>query len=467
MSDWKADNIPLYFAVPFSSFAQVTEFLREVETACILRGQPSDGTVSFETIAHCLQALGRPDRRYRSIHVTGTNGKSTVSRMIAALLQAGGMRVGLYTSPHLTHFRERISVNGQPIGEEALVDACNHVKAFMDVQGLEKDRLSPFEFLTLAAFFAFDAAKVDYAVIEVGIGGKRDATNVIAPDLSVITNIDYDHMDLLGDTLEQIALAKSGIIKPFTPVVCGTMAEGPRAVVAARATELNAPLLLIERDYEVSEIVQTGFATACSIRVGPRRWDEVKVNSPAAFMALNAAHALVAYEVLRRRGLVQNLADSDLRTVFERTDLGACCEVFSGSPTILVNGAHNGPAIAQLKTTLRHTFEGRRRILVVSIARDKEYGTMIRHLAQTGADRLILTSCPRETALDPALLAEQWRTHSHVAAEILDEPDVALARAIQAAGSLGVVVVTGSVQLAGLARNSHLALSHVASERRP
>lgn len=205
MPETESKKYPPYWAVPFSSYKKVTDFLRELETACILRGQPSDGTVSFGAIARCLQELGRPDRAYRSIHITGTNGKTSVSRMTAALLQASGMKVGLYTSPHLGHFRKRISVNGQPISEQELVDACNQLKSLMDWAGVE---MSPFEFLTAAAFFAFRAAKVDYAVVEVGIGGREDATNVIATE-------------------------KSGIIKPFTPVVCGPMADGSLAHASA------------------------------------------------------------------------------------------------------------------------------------------------------------------------------------------------------------------------------------------
>ena len=453
------DKYPPYWAVPFSTFEGVTDFLRELDHACTLAGRPSDGTVDFQAVADCLQALGRPDRRYRSVHVTGTNGKTTVSRMVAGLLKATGTRVGLYTSPHLLHFRERISIDGHPISEAALVDACSHVKAYLDVRGLAGDRLSPFEFLTVAAFFAFAAAKVDYAVIEVGIGGAQDATNVVAPDLSIITNVDYDHMDLLGDRLEHIARAKSGIIKPMTPVVCGSMPEEARAVIMSRAAEIQAPLMLIDRDYDIPELCHSGMETLCSVRIGRRRWDRIVLSSPASFMATNAAHALTAYDILRRRGAIAPLCDEEVRTVFAATEFPASCELLPGSPTVLANGAHNGPAMAQLASLLRRIFEGRRRVLVVSIERDKDSEVMIRHLAQTSADRIIFTRCPSGTTIEPGRLAASWRHVTHVAAEVLDSPEVALSRACQAAAPDGLVVVTGSVQLAGLARSTEPAMA--------
>ena len=232
MLERRSRTFPPSWTVPFRNYTEVTDFLRQVETACILRGRPSDGTISLEAVSRCLHELKRPDRAFRSVHVTGTNGKTTVSRMLGALTRASGLQVGVYTSPHVLHFRERIAINGQPIGEEELVDACNHIKSFLDLYGLQ---LAPFEFLTAAAFFAFRAAKVDLAVIEVGIGGRQDATNVITPELSVITNVEYDHTDLFGSTFEQNAVEKAGIIKPLTPVVSGPMTKGSRAVIESRA----------------------------------------------------------------------------------------------------------------------------------------------------------------------------------------------------------------------------------------
>lgn len=449
MPDMESNKYPPYWAVPFSSYKEVTDFLRELETACIMRGRPSDGTVSFGALARCLHELGRPDRAYRSVHITGTNGKTSVSRMTAALIQAGGMKVGLYTSPHLGHFRERICVNGEPIGEQELVDACNHLKSLMDWAGAE---LTSFEFLTAAAFFAFRAAKVDYAVVEVGIGGRQDATNVIAPEVSVITNVAYDHMDVLGDTLEQIAAEKSGIIKPLTPVVCGSMQDGPRSLILSRAEHLRAPVLLMGREYDANDFVRTGYRGTSSVRVGATIWEGITLNSPGSFMATNAAHALAAYDVLRRRGLVATLDGPALRNTFEQVHVPACCEVFPGHPTIVIDGAHNAPAAASLSSTIRSVCEGRRAVLLASLLRGKEVEKIIRHLAGAGADRAIFTRYPDDRAVAPQDLAAIWRSCTPAAAEIVPDPDAAFHRAVQGAGSQGLVVVTGCVELGGYCR---------------
>lgn len=459
MPDRKSNKYPPYWAVPFSSYKEVTDYLRELEIACIMRGRPSDGTVSFDAIARCLQELGRPDRAYRSVHVTGTNGKSSVSIMTAALIQASGMKVGLYTSPHLGHFRERISVNGQPISEQELVNACNHLKSLMDWSGVD---MTPFEFLTAAAFFAFRAAKVDYAVVEVGIGGRQDATNVLAPEVSVITNVDYDHMDVLGDTLEQIAAEKSGIIKPLTPVVCGPMSKAPRALIMFRAEQLKAPVLLIGREYEAKDFVRTDYRGTCSLRIGDATWDGISLESPAAFMATNAALALAAYDVLRLRGLVATLDGPALRHTFGQVRMPACCEVFAGHPTVVIDSAHNAPAAASLSSTIRSVCEGRRTVLLVSILREKEVDKIIRHLAGAGADRAIFTQYPDDRAVAPQDLADLWRSCTPAAAEIVTDPEAAFHRAVQGAGSRGLVVVTGCVELGGYCRSlAHAGASQV------
>ena len=446
----RTKTCPPSWTVPFSSYAEVTDFLRGVEIDCILRGRPSDGTVSLGAVARCLHKLKRPDLAYRSIHVTGTNGKTTVSRMIGALIRATGLTVGVYTSPHVMNFRERIAINGQPIGEEELVDACNHVKAFLDVHGLQ---LAPFEFLTAAAFFAFRAAKVDYAVIEVGIGGRQDATNVIAPELSVITNVEYDHAEMLGETLEQIAAEKAGIIKPFTPVLCGPMPDGPRAVVLSRAAALKAPVLVCGQDYEVSEFIRAGYTGVCTVTAGSSTHPQLRLPSPAAFMATNAAHALMAYDVLRKRGLLPEIEGKEIGRLFEETEWPACCEVLSGTPAVLLDNAHNIPAAMRLATILRTTFEGRRSVLLVSLGQNGQWKQVLRALAGAGADRLIVTGDPHDRAVPPDLIAEQWRAWSSVAAEVVDNAEAAFTRALQAAGPHGAVAVTGSPQLAGYCRS--------------
>ncbi len=440
---------PAYEAVPFATYDDVCGFLQGLGPTGAGCGYFSEETVSLGAVARCLHELKRPDRAFRSIHVTGTNGKTTVCRMIAALLQAAGATVGLYTSPHVAHFRERVAVNGEPVTEQDLVDACNRVKVFLDWEGVS---LTPFEFLTTAAFFAFRAAKVDYAVIEVGIGGRQDATNVLAPEVSVVTNVAHDHMEVLGQTLEAIATEKSGIVKPFTPVVLGPMAPEAQAVFRERAATFQAPVLAFSRDYEVLDAEPAGVRGRCAVRVGGLRWRDIPLRSPAPFAATNAAQALAAYDVLRQRGLAPALGEEVLRTVWGELVLPACCEVIPGTPTVVVDGAHNAPALGHLVPVLRTAFKGRRLVLLLSILIDKEVGPMMRHLLELHADRAVFTRYPSGLTVNPEELAGHWRAGTTAPAEVFDDAGAAFERAVQSAGPDGVVVVTGSTQMGSYCR---------------
>ena len=436
-------------AVPFRSLADVQALLDSRINYELDRQVPTERIFTLERMVRCVDALDRPDRACRTIHVTGTKGKGSVSRMLAALLRATGARVGLYTSPHIEHLRERIEVDGAPVGERAFVAAFNELRPHLEGEGRA---LTHFELLTAAAFCVFRAEQVDWAVIEVGIGGRLDATNVILPEVCVITNVDYDHMDLLGDSLEQIAYEKAGIIKSGVPVVVGALGDGPRAVVLGRAAELHAPVFLLGQDYEAHAFVRMGYRGICSLRVDRTVWRNLTLNCPAAFMATNAAHALAAFQALCRRKLIPELTEDLVRRTLEAVTLPACCEVFPGRPTVVIDGSHNAMAAASLSAIVRSMFEGRDRVLVVGVPRDKEVGKVIAHFADGGARRAIFTRYPGTRAAPPAELASLWRRRSAAPAELIEEPEQAFARAMQVAGGQGVVVVTGSIHLAGCLR---------------
>lgn len=440
---------------PFRSLAEVQALLDSRLNYEADRQIPAERVFTLDRMIRCVEALGRPDRAFRTIHVTGTKGKGSVSRMLAALLRATGLRVGLYTSPHLERLGERIDVNGTPISEQTFVEAFNELQPFLADTGKE---LTYFELLTATAFCAFRAEHVDWAVIEVGIGGRLDATNVILPEACVITTVDFDHMDLLGETLEQIAFEKAGIIKPKVPVVAGAMKESAQAVILARADQLDAPVCLmghdylLGHDYEVSGFVRTGYRGTCSIRVHQTIWKHITLNCPAAFMATNAAHAMAAFQTLCQRGRLPALTEDQVRRTLETVILPACCEVFPGRPTVVIDGSHNAMAAASLSVIVRTLFEERDRILIVGIPRDKEVEQLIDHFADCGARRVIFTRYPGIRATAPEELAALWQRRSATPTEVILKPEQAVARALTIAGGDGVVVVTGSIHLAGILR---------------
>ena len=441
-----SEQIPVSLAEPFRSLADVQALLDSRINYETDRQVSAERIFTLDRMVRCVSTLGRPDRAFRTIHVTGTKGKGSVSRMLAALLRATGARVGLYTSPHIEQLCERIDVDGAPVSEQTFVAAFNELRPFLEGAGKE---LTHFELLTAAAFCAFRAEQVDWAVIEVGIGGRLDATNVILPEVCVITNIDYDHMDLLGDTLEQIAFEKSGIVKPGVPMVVGAIGDGPQAVILSRAAELHAAVCLLGHDYKVLEFVRTGYRGICSLRVNRTVWRNITLNCPAAFMATNAAHAMAAFQTLCQRTLIPQLTEDQVCLTLEAVRLPACCEVFPGRPTIVIDGSHNAMAAASLSTIVRTLFEGRDRVLVVGVPRDKAVWKLITHFADAGAQRVIFTRYPGARATSPEELVPLWQRQSAAPAEVIEEPEQAFARAVEVAGGRGVVVVTGSIHLAG------------------
>ena len=288
--------------------------------------------------------FGHPHRNYLTIHVAGTNGKGSCAHTISAILQQCGYRVGLYTSPHLVDFSERIRINGQPIDENYVVDFVAEEKSFF-----EPLKPSFFEVTTAMAFKYFSDMAVDIAVIEVGLGGRLDCTNIITPILSIITNISYDHMQLLGNSLEQIAIEKAGIMKKGVPVIIGETTPETRMVFEAVAQETDAPIVFAEDEQEVvgSEMVNNG------IHYHTKHYGNIHGELQGLYQEKNANTILTAVRKLEELGYMYHFSDNStsevkgkeiadgFRSVCEITGLKGRWQTVSENPTVVCDTGHN------------------------------------------------------------------------------------------------------------------------------
>lgn len=276
-----------------------------------------------------------PHTKFKTIHIAGTNGKGSCSHTIAAILQAEGYRVGLYTSPHLVDFRERIRVNGECIGKEYVVDFVESERKFF-----EPLHPSFFELTTALAFKYFAEQKVDYAVIEVGLGGRLDCTNIISPILSVITNISFDHTQFLGNTLAKIAGEKAGIIKRGVPVVIGEYNEETKPVFSAKADEMEAPITFAEDD---KEVIDARIAEGGGIDYDTKSFGKLHGELGGVYQEKNTNTVLCAMRILQEKGVVKNLASisKGLRNVVEMTGLRGRWETVRTQPRVVCDTGHN------------------------------------------------------------------------------------------------------------------------------
>ena len=396
--------------------------------------------LGLDTMTALVGRLGMPQSRYRSVHIAGTNGKGSTAAMTAAMFHAAGYRVGSYTSPHLVEFRERIRVDGRMIPESDIARLTELVK------NVSASDLSPtfFEFTTAIAFQYFAESQVDLAVLEVGLGGRFDATNVVLPLACAITTIALDHQQYLGSTLASVAFEKAGIIKPNVPVIIGRLPGEARASIERIAVERNAPYFCLDRDFQIegktpAHFSYSGFGV---------RYDDLSCPLMGAHQLQNCGCALSLIETARRDRLA--VGESAIRKGLREVQWEGRLEIVGRSPLILLDGAHNPAAASALADYLRAfrlSHPRSRVILVLAMMRDKDHGAFVEPFKGLVDDVVVTKAELKRSATIEELLpliVGTWplaRTDERVSG--------ALAEARRMARPEDLICVTGSLMLVG------------------
>lgn len=402
----------------------------------------------LEPIQAVLAALGHPERAYPTAIVAGTNGKGSTSAILASILERAGHRTGLYTSPHLIRVNERIHVNGCEIADLDFAHCFTEVRGTIDrlleSKSLER-RPSFFEFLTATAFLHFARSRVDFAVLEVGMGGRLDATNVIEPRVAVITNVDLDHMEFLGSTHTAIAREKAGVIKPQRPVISACEHPDAAEVVRRHATELGAELLELPRFATVSNIACVDGRSTFDLALNGHRFSGLETPLRGAFQVKNAMAALTAACRLAADGF--NIPRSAMVEGLRRASWPGRLEVIEERPLVVVDGAHNPAAAREVAMFIRERWAGRHLRLIYASMRDKAIGEISEILFPL-ADEVYFTRPPIERAATPEqILAATRFPPRHAVVE--PDPVRALAMAREASSPDDVVLACGSLFLVG------------------
>jgi len=385
-------------------------------------------------------ALGNPERRLRTVHIAGTNGKGSTSHMLAAIFQEAGYKTGLYTSPHLRDFRERIRINGEMIPEPAVVDFVERIRPI-------SEQMDPsfFEITVVMALDYFVREKVDIAIIEVGMGGRLDSTNIITPDLSIITNISYDHMQFLGDTLPAIAFEKAGIIKKGVPVVIGETHPETSGIFRQRAAEEEAPITFADKQRYVSDWQYKRHTLVAEIATSPVADDKeyYTLDLAGVYQTKNLVTVLAAIHALRHTGwnLPAAAVEKALRHVKRLTGLHGRWELIHEHPDIVLDVAHNEDGIRQLVRQIELADHENLHI-VLGMVKDKAIDKVLELLPQQASYYFTKAQLPRalpETELAQQAFAAGLKGHAYPS--VPEALDAARSRA----RAQDLIVVCGSV----------------------
>jgi dihydrofolate synthase/folylpolyglutamate synthase len=405
-----------------------------------------------------LTLLGDPQRAYGVTHIAGTKGKGSTAALLAAILRAAGVRSGLYTQPDLHTFRERIQLGGRIIAEAEVTRLVPAVRAATEALDPTLGLLITYDVATALALLAFREAGVRHAVVEVGLGGRLDATNVVDPMATAITSISYDHMEVLGHTLAEIAREKAGIIKPGVPIVTSARAPEALEVIARVAAERAAPLLRIgpegatDCDYMYSVGRASSEGQIFGVRGPQRAYADLELGLLGEHQIENATLAVALAETLRQAGLP--FTEGAIRRGLREARWPARLQVVGRAPYIVVDAAHNADSFARLLAALRRHFTFERLILVLGVLADKDLpgiaSVIAEAIAGAGVDIAIATTVASPRAQPAAAIAEALRTAAPaLQTRVYAGSAAALAEALREAGPRDLICVAGSVYFAG------------------
>jgi dihydrofolate synthase/folylpolyglutamate synthase len=398
-----------------------------------------------------VELIGDPQHMFGIVHLTGTNGKTSTARMIDSLLRAHGLRVGLMTSPHIRVLNERIVVDGEPVSDDVLAHNFDDISPFLAMVDAElvangESPLTFFEALTVLTFAVFADAPVDVAVIEVGMGGEWDSTNVAHADVAVLTPIDLDHVEFLGPTVADIARTKSGIIKPATRVVTAIQQSDALAEIVLACERNEAPLFVMGRDFFLTDNRPGVGGQLASIRTGAGAYSDLFLSLLGDHQADNAAVALCAVEQFLGGG--ERALDGEVvEEAFSHASSPGRLQVLATGPSILVDGAHNPHGAQALARSLTQFFSFDPLIAVLGVLQEKDVTGIVEHLDAV-VDRFVITQSQSDRALAPHDVAEIVSRVAGPDRTILAESvDMAIAHAVELAGPDGGVIITGSITL--------------------
>ncbi len=404
--------------------------------------------LELDTILNILSFLNNPHKNYKVVHVAGTNGKGSTATYIASILQKAGFKTGVYTSPHLVKFNERIAINGQQICDEDVVKAYEAVHAV----DLGKRKATFFEIATAMGFYHFSRENVEWAVIETGMGGRFDATNITIPSVSVITNLSIEHTDYLGSTIQALAKEKGGIIKRRTPLVTAVSQASGKAVLKKLAIDNNAPMYELKKDFSIRKDLRQetfsykGIHQNFGSLVKPLPGDHQKEN-----LSLALAACELIFEQFKKSDERYDLTPELVKDGLSIARWPGRLEHIQKDPLVILDGAHNLHASKVLQKHLTTSLKGKKLTLVIGILDDKPYEKMLNNLVPC-AQNIIITKAKIDRSLEPDVLKKAIQRISKTPVTIIEDVKAAIDHAIGQSQKEDAICVAGSLYVAGEAK---------------